>query len=134
MSRESNAYRAFHLYFNNIISEASDASPKLLGSFLIQRTIRGNYVYIQLLFVCNTEAIPVEKEISLWLKICRWIETRKEELFRIEDIQKMILLYPRFVSYAEYQELSQDDKNNLGQLKNYWYPERSHRLSRKFPR
>jgi hypothetical protein len=136
MSRDFDGYRAFDLFFNNIISEADAASKRVLGSFLVQRNIRRNYVYIKILFICNTDLITVEKEVDLWLKVYRWIERRKELLFSSEGIQnkRMIVLYPRFISFGEYQELSSMEKANLSQLKNYWYAERHPRLKLKFPR
>jgi len=123
MKEKPHARQILDLYLRHVISEASESSEDLRGSFLIRKAFQGKYIKVQILFVCDTDQVNVETEIETWLKIYKWIEDKKDEMlhrYKIED-RNMIVMYPRFISFKEYWSLPRFDKSGLDDVKIAWY-------------
>ena len=81
------------------------------------------YIRTHILFVSKTEKLDVEAEIETWFKIYKWIEDKEDELLHQYGLEKeiMIVLYPRFVNFKEFQSLSENSRQRLEKNKIIWY-------------
>lgn len=115
------------LYQKHVIAEASASTPYFVGAFLLTRRVLGNRLEAHVLFVHKTEAKDFESLFEIWFNIYTWIKERTLKLlseYYELGYDYIIMLYPRFMSLDEYQELPEEDKVWYEKRKIVWINER----------